>query len=298
MSDLNQPQVQEQEQEQLPPDLKGRLRDSYNAIAPLYNMWSLAYQGYRMRYTCKLLEFMRKFKQQRHQPPKEHAFIKPTDDGTGYEYKAPNPQHLKGMNALEVGCGSGIPVAEILLAKDMTYFGVDLSVTQINTALQNFQYQTDHLQASWLVGDMMDLSFPPGAMDVIIGFYSLIHLPREEQQVFLKRAWGWLRPGGMLMINFGREELVSEVSEKWLGHEKGWMFWSNWGEDKMMEILEGLGDGDEEGDGGGEGDGGKAEVLLKEITEADGEDPAFVWVIVRKSGGLEPQARHFEFPAE
>src|SRR5690606_31759690 len=99
--------------------------------------------------------------------------------------------------------------------------------------------------------------------DVIIGLYSVLHLPREEQKVFLHRAHRWLKAGGLLMINFPKDELQGAVMEHWLDQEKGWIFYSSWGEEKMMRIIEGL-----------EG----MEVPLKEVTETDATDPAFVWV--------------------
>jgi hypothetical protein len=60
--------------------------------------------------------------------------------------------------------------------------------------------------------------------------------------------------------------MEGEVIEEWLGLEKGWMYWSSWGEDKMMQVIGELG----------------LEVLLQETT-GDVSDAEFVWVIARKN---------------
>ncbi|KAL2182076.1 S-adenosyl-L-methionine-dependent methyltransferase [Thermothelomyces heterothallicus CBS 202.75] len=234
---------------ELPANLKERIKESYDAIAPVYNQWTLLHQARRMHYTTRLLGFLRA--DRRHK------------DGEGLELI-----NLNGMRALEVGCGTGVPVLEILLAKEMETIGVDISATQIALAQAHFPTQTATGQAVWEQKDMMVLGYPPGEFDVVIGLYSLIHLPREEQRIFLNRAHRWLKAGGMLMINFPKEELQGDVMEHWLGQDKGWMFWSSWGEEKMMQIIEDL-----------EG----MEVLLREVTETDAADPAFVWVVARKN---------------
>ncbi|KAL2170593.1 hypothetical protein VTG60DRAFT_4606 [Thermothelomyces hinnuleus] len=261
---------------ELPANLKKRIKESYDAIAPVYNQWTLLHQARRMHYTTRLLEFLRADRrhkdggdyrrgEEKEENKEEEEAVKRLPDSAG---EGLDLIRLDGMRALEVGCGTGVPVLEILLAKEMDTIGVDISATQIALAQAHFPTQTATGQAVWEQKDMMDLGYPPGEFDVIIGLYSLIHLPREEQTVFLNRAHRWLKVGGMLMINFPREELQGDVMEHWLGQEKGWLFWSSWGEGKMMQIIEDL-----------EG----MEVLLREVTETDAADPAFVWVVARKN---------------
>ncbi|KAL2158179.1 hypothetical protein VTH06DRAFT_4747 [Thermothelomyces fergusii] len=248
---------------ELPADLKERIKESYDAIAPVYNQWTLLHQARRMHYTTRLLELLRADRRQKDDSGGDGKEKEEKQEGEGMDFVM-----LSGMRVLEVGCGTGVPVLEILLAKEMDTIGVDISATQIAFAREHFPIQTATGQAVWEQKDMMELSYPPGEFDIIIGLYSLIHLPREEQTAILQRAHGWLKAGGMLMINFPREELQGDVMEHWLDQEKGWMFWSSWGEEKMMQIIEDL-----------EG----MEVLLREVTETDDADPAFVWVIARKN---------------
>ncbi|KAL2142840.1 hypothetical protein VTI28DRAFT_671 [Corynascus sepedonium] len=245
---------------ELPANVKERVKESYDAIATAYNQWTLLHQARRMHYTTRLLEFIQADRRNTLETDKKGKIDDNNDGG--------DLVSLKGMHALEVGCGTGVPVLEILLSKEMDTIGVDISASQIALARANFPHQTATLQAVWAERDMMDLRYPPANFDVVIGLYSLNHLPREEQTLFLHRAHRWLKPGGMLMVNFPQQELQSEVAEHWLEQDKGWMFWSSWGEEKTMQVIEGL-----------EG----MEVLLKEVTEAGEGDPAFVWVIARKN---------------
>ncbi|KAH3919130.1 hypothetical protein HBI56_100290 [Parastagonospora nodorum] len=73
---------------------------------------------------------------------------------------------------------------------------------------------------------MLALDFPDSAFDAVTGFQSIIHLPREEQTQLMKKIAGWLKPGGYFLANFSAVELEKLEVDRWLDHEKGWMFWS------------------------------------------------------------------------
>ena len=247
-----------------PPNLKQRLKESYNVIAPFYNNWTFLHRSRRMDFTERLLRLL---KDERG----NNGVVPPSEDGT------PSPQipdtdiHgtpvLRDLQALEVGCGSGVPVIELLLSEEMDTIGVDLSPGQLDLARGHFPHFPNEPaeRAVWVEEDMMELRYLPDKFDLVVGLYSLIHLPREEQTVFLHRAFRWLKPGGMLMVNFLKQELEEQVNEQWLGHPAGWMYWSSWGEEKTMQIIDGLG----------------MEVLVREET-VDVTDPEFVWVIAKK----------------
>ncbi len=247
---------------QPPPNLKQRLKESYNAIAPIYNQWTQLHRAHRMNYTALLLRLLQAERG-------KNGVVPPSEPG------APSTQMvglginmtpvLTNTHALDVGCGSGVPALELMLAEEMDTIGVDLAGAQLALARENFPRETAAGQAVWAEKDMMELRYPPDEFDLVVGLYSLIHLPREEQTVFLHRAFRWLKPGGMLMINFPRQELEGHIIEHWLGMPAGWMYWSSWGEDKTMRIINDLG----------------MEVLVKEAT-GDALDPEFMWVIAKK----------------
>lgn len=111
----------------------------------------------------------------------------------------------------------------------------------------------------------MALSFSPGSFHAITGFYSIIHLPRAEQTQLLHRIATWLKPGGFLLANFAVQEAEEIVNERWLGQEEGWMYWSGWGEEGSVGVVESVG----------------LSVLSRERWR-DAGDAEFVWVLARK----------------
>jgi SAM-dependent methyltransferase len=234
--------------EQVPTDLKARLKASYDAIAPTYNTWTESHGPLRLRYLNRVL-----------------SLLQPRHDASG----APSTRRI---SALELGCGAGVPVTETLLSLPDTInvhvTANDLSSAQIG--LGKARLGDDPHRITWVEGDMMDLSFPPDSLDLVVALYSVIHLPREEQAVLLERVAGWLRPGGLVLVNFGREEMGGAVMERWLGEEKGWMYWSGFGEAKTLEVVR---------------ERAGLEVLVSEVTSDDGgTDAEFLWVIARKKG--------------
>lgn len=214
---------------QPPADLKARLKASYDVISPAYNAWTVDHSPLRLEYLDRLLALL--------------------------------PTSADPIHALELGCGAGVPVTERLLAD--TRFQVtanDISTTQLNTAKQ--QLGSDRV--TWLECDMMALTFAERSFDVVLGFYSLIHLPREEQDVLLERIWKWLKPGGLMLLNFSAEDMAGVVMEKWLG-DGGWMFWSGWGRNKTLDKVKDVG----------------FELLVGEV-KREHVDAQFLWVIGRK----------------
>ena len=109
------------------------------------------------------------------------------------------------------------------------------------------------------------LSFEPESLDAVLGFYSLIHLPREEQVVMLGKIAGWLKPGGYLLANFGQEDRESVVNERWLSDD-GWTFWSGYGVEGTLEKVRECG----------------LEVVVGDVGKGDGVDSGFLWVLARK----------------
>jgi SAM-dependent methyltransferase len=130
---------------------------------------------------------------------------------------------------LELGCGCGIPVAR-RMAVSTTVTGVDISPVQIERARKLVP------GATFLRADMSALRFELEQFDAVIAFYSIIHLPVEEQPALFQAIFGWLRPGGLLFATVG--------SKAWTGTEENWldagatMYWSHAGEDGYRTWFE------------------------------------------------------------
>ncbi|KAK3898589.1 S-adenosyl-L-methionine-dependent methyltransferase [Staphylotrichum tortipilum] len=180
---------------------------------------------------------------------------------------------LWGMHALEAGCGGGAPVIEMLLAEEIDTVAVDISRRQVDAAKGRFPEATRTLRAVWAEQDMMDMRFPPAEFNMVVALYSLMHLEQAEQTVFLHRAHRWLKPGGMLLINFPRDEVQGQVIDRWQGMENGLMFKSSWGEVKTLHIIRELG----------------FQIMVQRVTGDDSVcEPSFMWVIAKKPKPLAP----------
>ncbi|MCI0395919.1 MAG: class I SAM-dependent methyltransferase [Chloroflexi bacterium] len=135
-----------------------------------------------------------------------------------------------GAPVLDLGCGCGLPVAQ-LLAERFAVTGVDISPVQIERA------RTLVPAAHFVCADMSTMAFPAGAFAAIVSFYAIIHLPLEEQPALLERLYGWLRPGGYLMATVGHTAWTG-TEEEWLGAP---MYWSHTDETTYLAWLTSLG---------------------------------------------------------
>lgn len=217
----------------VPENLKGRLKESYDAIADKYTAWAMKNADIRIGYLETLLGLLR-----------DHRDV------------------------LEIGCGAGIPTTEKLLAHSASFriTANDLSSSQIALGKARLEVitATGADRVKWVEGDMMGLEFTEGSFDVVLGFYAIQHLPREEQVVMLGNVAKWLRPGGYMLINFPAEEDENVVMTGWMGPE-GWMYRSAWGTEKYRELVKEMG----------------LDLVLDEVRK-DNVKAEFLWIIAKK----------------
>jgi len=166
-----------------------------------------------------------------------------------------------GAEVLELGCGAGIPMTRALAA-DRRVTGVDISATQIEMARRNVP------AATFMQADMTALDFPPASFDAVVAFYSLTHVPRDEQPALLWRIRGWLRPGGVFLASMGADASPDEVEDDWLGVP---MFFSHFGARRNRRMVEEA--------------GLTVEEARIEIEPEDRHDARFLWVVARAPAG-------------
>ncbi|KAF7302333.1 hypothetical protein HMN09_00866900 [Mycena chlorophos] len=104
---------------------------------------------------------------------------------------------------LELGCGAGVPATQVLVSheKEFAVTGNDISAAQIALAKEHVPKAKAFIQ-----GDMLGLDFPAASLDAVLAFYSIFHLAAEEQGKMIEKIYGWLKPGGWFLCNFGVEE--------------------------------------------------------------------------------------------
>jgi SAM-dependent methyltransferase len=124
-----------------------------------------------------------------------------------------------GAAVLDLGCGSGLPVARDLTAAGCHVTGVDISDVQIQRARELVP------AAQFLRADISSVQFGPASFDAVVSFFALIHLPLDDQLPLLHRIARWLRPGGLFVATTGYWA--------WTGYEENWleggapMWWSH-----------------------------------------------------------------------
>jgi ubiquinone/menaquinone biosynthesis C-methylase UbiE len=130
-----------------------------------------------------------------------------------------NGRLAPGSRVLDVGCGSGVPVARALTVAGHHVIGVDISDVQIERARENVP------AAEFIRADATSLDFPAESFDAVVSLYALIHIPLDEQQQLLGQIATWLTPGGWFLCTTGHDA--------WTGTDDNWldggapMWWSH-----------------------------------------------------------------------
>nr|WP_237534359.1 class I SAM-dependent methyltransferase [Streptomyces sp. SID3343] len=124
-----------------------------------------------------------------------------------------------GARVLDLGCGSGVPVARTLADAGHHVTGVDISEVQIQRARRLVA------QAEFVRADATAVDFAAASFDAVVCLYALIHIPLPEQPPLLHRIATWLRPGGRFLATTGHRAWTG-TDENWLGSGTT-MWWSH-----------------------------------------------------------------------
>lgn len=173
-----------------------------------------------------------------------------------------------GGRILDIGCGSGDPVA-VRLVEHFDVVGVDISATQVAFARRNVP------AARFIESDIMEVRFPPLEFDAVCAFFSITHLPREEHAALLGRVNRWLKHGGIFVGSFGVQETSGAVENDWLGAP---MYFSQFDAAANLALMREAG----------------FEILEEEVRrhDEDGTEVSFLWLVARKSSAPSEEKRY------
>ena len=104
----------------------------------------------------------------------------------------------QGDRILDVGCGTGRPVAAWLASKGFLVTGLDFSPQMLVRA------RLSAPGGDWRLGDMRTLDLPD-RFAAVIAWGSLFHLTPQEQRDTLPRLARHVLPGGRLLLTVGPE---------------------------------------------------------------------------------------------
>ncbi|MBL4544473.1 MAG: class I SAM-dependent methyltransferase [Oceanicaulis sp.] len=101
-----------------------------------------------------------------------------------------------GGRILDLGCGSGFPIAAHLIEQGFAVEGVDIAPAMIELCQKAWPDQT------WRVGDMRAIELT-GPYDGALAWHSSFHLPAEDQARLIQRIGATLAPGAHFMFTSG-----------------------------------------------------------------------------------------------
>ncbi|WP_407495287.1 class I SAM-dependent methyltransferase [Pseudooceanicola sp. MF1-13] len=105
----------------------------------------------------------------------------------------------KDAHVLDLGCGTGEPVARTLLERGCRVTGADISGEMLALAKASFP------QADWVRADIQRLDLGQ-RFEGIVAWHSIFHLTIDAQREALPRIIKHLTPGGLLLMTTGLEE--------------------------------------------------------------------------------------------
>ncbi len=101
-----------------------------------------------------------------------------------------------GDHVLDLGCGTGEPIARWFKAEGFTVTGVDFSEAMLTIARNRWP------DGDWRQADMRDFELDR-QFEGIIAWNSFFHLTGDEQKDCIARMSRHLKPGGNLMLTVG-----------------------------------------------------------------------------------------------
>lgn len=118
-----------------------------------------------------------------------------------------------GGHILDIGCGTGSPIAEYFVNQGFKVTGVDSSPSMIARCKEKFPDET------WLVADMRELRLDM-TYDGILAWDSFFHLCHEDQRNMFPLFAAHSKEDAALMFNAGPEEgeAIGEFQGEPLAH--------------------------------------------------------------------------------
>jgi SAM-dependent methyltransferase len=110
-----------------------------------------------------------------------------------------------GAQVVDLGCGTG-QISLPLAMRGAQVLAVDVSSAMV----RRLRSEARRRGASGLEGlalPIEELVLPPGSVDLVVSSYALHHLRDPDKARLVSAAYGWLRPGGRLLVAdmmFGR----------------------------------------------------------------------------------------------
>lgn len=134
-----------------------------------------------------------------------------------------------GANALDLGCGTGRPISEYLVSRELRVTGVDQSAAMLQLARSRMPEQR------WILSSLESFE-PEGEFVAVIAWDSLFHIPRDEHAAILERVRAVMPPGGRFALTVGGSEHPA-FTDTMFGQT---FFYDSHSPEPAMALLDGL----------------------------------------------------------
>lgn len=135
-----------------------------------------------------------------------------------------------GDKILDLGCGTGQPVAQYLIKNNFRVVGVDQSAQMLEIAREIVP------EAELIHADMCEMNLD-GEFAAAICWDSMFHVGRTRHQAIFRKLSDLLAPGGWLLLSAGGTGHEGFTSEMY-GHE---FFYSGYAPEETLRLLRSVG---------------------------------------------------------
>ncbi|MBI3550711.1 MAG: class I SAM-dependent methyltransferase [Elusimicrobia bacterium] len=134
---------------------------------------------------------------------------------------------------LDLGCGTGRPIAERIVALGHEILGIDASRGMLKLAERRLPGQR------FIMDRIEQVQFDE-SFDAIVCWDALFHIPRRSHAGIIRKIYGWLRPGGRFMASSGGlvDESKDGFTDMMFGQE---FFYDSLTPEQMVETVKGAG---------------------------------------------------------
>ncbi|KAK0757134.1 hypothetical protein N5P37_010664 [Trichoderma harzianum] len=118
-----------------------------------------------------------------------------------------------GCKILDIGCGTGCPVAQVLSSAPHNHLvhGIDVSEEMLSAARQSVP------SATFEQIDVRKFEAEEASYDAVTSYFALlVDISQDEIRETIQKVFNWLKPGGFFILGTVAVDLEL-ASEKWLG---------------------------------------------------------------------------------
>jgi SAM-dependent methyltransferase len=108
----------------------------------------------------------------------------------------------RGAAVIDLGCGPGFPITEVLVAEGLSVFGVDASRSFVEAFRRNLPNTPVACEA------VQDSKFFDRTFDGVLAWGLIFLLSVDDQRVLIQRMAGILAPGGRLLFTSPSDPVV------------------------------------------------------------------------------------------